>query len=263
MDSQPVELFYEEYGQGIPMVLLHGYPLDHTIWEPIVPFLKDHARLILPDLRGHGRSPAPQGEYTMRLMADDVMALLKKLKLGCAIIVGHSMGGYASLALALSYPQHISALALVASHAAADTPERRQNRYNQAEKIARKGASIVAENMSARLTANPDISQVLHNIIMKTPTNGFVGSLRGMAERPDLMGKLSKIQAPAVVMAGLDDQIMPKELPETTAQLLGRAWLLEIQGAGHVPMMETPRIVADALLQLIQAAEGCSHIEED
>ncbi|MBE0699041.1 MAG: alpha/beta hydrolase, partial [Anaerolineaceae bacterium] len=78
-EMSPVELFYEEHGNGIPVIFLHGFPFDHSIWEPLVPFLESDARLILPDLRGFGKSPVTEGVYTMRLMAEDIYQLANRL----------------------------------------------------------------------------------------------------------------------------------------------------------------------------------------
>jgi 3-oxoadipate enol-lactonase len=98
MDNKTVQLYFKETGEGAPMVLVHGFPLDHTIWDPVVPLLEPHARLILPDLRGHGRSPAPGGVYDMRTMADDLLSLIDALQIERVTLIGHSMGGYVSLA---------------------------------------------------------------------------------------------------------------------------------------------------------------------
>jgi pimeloyl-ACP methyl ester carboxylesterase len=129
MDLVPVELYYEEFGQGVPVILLHGFPLNHTIWMPVVERLQSHVRVITPDLRGHGKSPATDGDYSMRLMAEDIHALMNRLDIPKAVLVGHSMAGYASLAFARAYPGRLAGLAMVASQAEADTPEKRQARY--------------------------------------------------------------------------------------------------------------------------------------
>lgn len=121
------KLFYEEIGHGNPLICLHGYALDHTIWLEMVEELKSDARIILPDLRGHGKSPAPEGKYSMRVMAEDVLEIMDSLRLERANIAGHSMGGYIALALAEYYPDRLSGLALVASHAYADVPEKRKH----------------------------------------------------------------------------------------------------------------------------------------
>lgn len=254
MALDSVELYYEEAGQGFPIVLLHGYPLNHTIWRPVVDRLKAHARLITPDLRGHGLSPVTDGEYSMRLLAEDVYALLKKLGVQKAVLAGHSMGGYVSLAFARAYPQYLAGLAMVASQAEADTPEKRQSRYITIEEMGRKGVRVVAKKMLPRLTNHKDLEPQLLEIMLKTSKKGVAGILKGLAERPDSVEWLGQINAPAVVIAGVDDAVVPIERARTMAQMLARGWLVEIPQASHLPMLEAPDAVADALLQLVKLA---------
>lgn len=254
MNLEPVDLYYEEAGQGYPVVLLHGYPLDHTIWKPVVERLKDHARVITPDLRGHGQSPVTDGEYSMRLIAEDVYALLERLNIQKAVIGGHSMGGYASLAFARAYPNYLGGLAMVASQAEADSPEKRQGRYITIEEVGRKGPKAVAKKMLPRLTNHKELMPDLLDIMMRTPKKGLVGILKGIAERPNALEWLSEIAAPAVVIAGVEDAVVPLERARTMAQMLARGWLVEIPGASHMPMLETPQAVADALIQLVRLA---------
>lgn len=257
MELQPVDLFYEEAGRGLPVVLLHGFPMDHTIWHRLVPLLENEARLIMPDMRGHGRSPAEGRVSSMRLMAEDVLCLLDRLKIDRAIVVGHSMGGYVALAFANAYPGRLAGLGLLASQAAADLPEKRQNRLKLVERIRRRGNALLAESMPAALSADPDIQQFVREIILKTDAHGIMAALRGMAERPNAEEWLAEISVPAVVVHGGKDALIPMEPARTAAQLLSRAWLVEIPDAGHMPMMEAPRAVADAIRQLICAVANC------
>jgi pimeloyl-ACP methyl ester carboxylesterase len=120
------KLFVEVRGNGLPITLLHGYPLDHTIWDDVADRLAKDARVITPDLRGQGRSPAPEGVYSMAELAGDVVQVLDKLGVEKTVIGGHSMGGYVSLALAQLYPERINGLVLVGSHAFADSPRRKK-----------------------------------------------------------------------------------------------------------------------------------------
>ena len=122
------------------MVLLHGFPLSSAIWHEQQQQLSDRFRVITPDLRGHGRSPAPSGVYEMDLLARDVLALLDALHITKAVIMGHSMGGYVALAAWKLAPERFLALGLIASQAGADTEEGRQGRYKMAEKVAAEGA---------------------------------------------------------------------------------------------------------------------------
>jgi pimeloyl-ACP methyl ester carboxylesterase len=254
MDLEPVDLYYEETGQGFPIVLLHGYPLNHHIWKPVVERLKDHARVITPDLRGHGQSPVTDGVYSMRLLAEDIHTLLQRLGIQKAILAGHSMGGYVSLAYARAYPNCLAGLAMVASQAQADTTEKRQARYITVEEVGRKGVKAAAKKMLPRLTSRKDLEPELLEMMLKTSRKGMVGILKGIAERPNALEWLSEISVPMVVIAGADDIVVPIERARTTAQMLNRGWLVEIPQTGHMPMMEAPDAVSDALIQLVKLA---------
>jgi pimeloyl-ACP methyl ester carboxylesterase len=254
---KPVDLFYEEVGQGTPLILIHGYPMDHTVWQPILPGLRKCARVITPDLRGFGKSPVTSGTYSMRIMAEDILRLMDRLKIEKAVLVGHSMGGYIALAFAHAYPGRLSGLGLVASQAEADAPERRHARLNIADDVERKGVRVVADGMPVKLTNNPELAAKLHELIHVTASvEAVAGCQRGMAERPDATAWLGDIAAPSVVIAGAQDGIIPVQKSQDMATLLGRSWLVLIEEAGHMPMMEAPERVADALLQLVKSSIG-------
>jgi pimeloyl-ACP methyl ester carboxylesterase len=247
------DLFFEQYGQGLPVVLLHGYPLDHTIWKPVVNGLKEHARVIVPDLRGHGASFVPEGDWSIRDMAEDVRLLLDRLEIGRAVVVGHSMGGYVTLSFAHAYPQRVAGLGLLASQAAADTTERRQARYIQIEEARRRGVRAVTDGMATKLTGRPALAEALKLLMAKMSLQGLMGALKSMAERPDATPWLGDMDVPAVVIAGLADSIIPLERSQTMAQLLPRGWLVQLSDAGHMPMLEASDLVCDALRQLLEA----------
>ncbi len=254
--NDTIQLHVEQAGQGTPMVLIHGFPLDHTIWQPLVPLLQDRAHLIMPDLRGFGRSPGPEGVYSMRQMADDVLAMLDRMEIEHAIIVGHSMGGYITLAFAHAYPQRVSGLGFVSTHAAADTPENYANRLNNARKAARSGTGFLVKDMSQKITARPELVEPIRQIMEKVPKQTVAAALKGMAERPDSTPLLASMRAPAVVIHGTDDKFVTLERAQDMAQLLPRAWLVQVPNAGHMPMMSAPDVVAGALGELIQASAG-------
>lgn len=252
----PVELYYEQTGDGLPVILLHGFPLDHTIWYEVAGLLECKARFILPDLRGHGRSPAPEGIYTMRTMVEDVIALMDRLNLPAAVLVGHSLGGYVALDFARAYPARLLGMALIASHALPDTPERKAVRLKNARSILRYGVRKHSENLAPRLTNRSDIAEKVLPIMLKTTPAGMAGALKGMAERPDSTELLQRISVPSVIIYGDKDALVPTETAETMERLLSRGWRVQISGASHIPMLEEPAAVADALCQLFRAVEG-------
>ncbi len=176
---------YERGGKGKTMVLIHGFPLDHTIWEPIVPLLETKADVIMPDLRGFGESAVPPADYRLTDLAADLLALLDELKIDQAVIAGHSMGGYVALAFAHAYPGRILGLGLVSSQALADSPERKAARYKEAEDVLSNGVGEVATGMSGKLTANTGLQAKMKELILRQSPQGLATALRAMAERPD------------------------------------------------------------------------------
>jgi len=255
MELQPVELYFTEQGQGTPVLLIHGFPFDHTIWTPVLPLLEGHARLIMPDLRGFGQSPVTDGIYTMRLMAEDLAYLMDQLGLEKAVLVGHSMGGYVSLAFAQAYPHRVAGLGLLATQAAADLPEKRQGRLKTASSVKRRGVKVVAQNMATRLSPKPELTEPLFELMMRANRLAVIGALKGMAERADLTGDLSTFNVPAAVLAGGQDQFLTQENMQTMAQLLPKGWLVSIPEGGHMPMMEAPEVTAEAIHQLVHMVQ--------
>ncbi len=249
-----IQLAYERAGSGTPLVLLHGYPLDHTIWAAVAPLLQADFDLILPDLRGFGQSGATEAPYTMDDMAEDIAALLDSLGLERVALGGHSMGGYVALAFARRYPTRLRGLALIASQAAADSPERRAGRYQTIEQITSQGTEPLAEIMSERLTINVDLRPQLKRLILQQRPAGLIGALRAMAERPDATEQLAHLPCPLVLVHGQEDKLVPIAHAREVRALAPQAVLVEIPHTAHMPMLEAPAATAEALKRL--AATG-------
>ena len=246
-----LELAYDRHGKGIALVLLHGYPLDHSIWEPLVPLLEHDFDLILPDLRGFGQSQMAAADFTISEFAADVADLLDQLKIEKAAVAGHSMGGYAALAFARAYPDRLLGLGLVSSQALADSPETKAGRYKQAEAILANGVRDVAENMSAKLTSKPDLQAWAKALILRQPPEGLARALRAMAERSDSTQMLSGFHLPFILVHGSADALIPIERARTVKAAAPGAHLTEIPDAGHMPMMEAPQKTAEAFKALL------------
>jgi 3-oxoadipate enol-lactonase len=248
----PEKLFFKEFGSGLPIVFLHGYPLDHTIWLPLVNGLKSQARLILPDLRGHGKSPAPAGKYTMEAMAEDVLGLMDSLSIRKAVIAGHSMGGYVALAMAEGHPDRLQGLALIASHAYADPADKKKSRLEMVPLVKEQGIQPVLASMPERLSYNKEVVNFCRKIILNANPQGVMGVLEGMAERLDRLDVLSAIKVPTMLIAGADDQIVSLETNRKTAAVMENPVYEEISGAGHMPMLEKPEETALVFRKFIE-----------
>lgn len=251
-----VTLGYSERGQGSPVVFLHGYPLNREIWREQLQSLSDHYRVITPDLRGHGQSPVPDGVYEMESLARDVFTLLDSLEVPQAVMIGHSMGGYATLAAWRLAPERFIALGLVGSQAGADSDEARQTRFNTAEKVFVEGSKIVADAMTPKLFApgfpkdDPIVEQV-RNIILSTKPTGIIGALKGMAARPDSSQLLPGITVPVLLLTGDKDQLIPSQRSEIMAADIKIGSLVTVENAGHLPMMEQPHATTMAIRKFL------------
>lgn len=246
-----ISIAYERRGKGTPLVLMHGYPLDHSIWEPIVPWLEKDFDLILPDLRGFGESEVSTGYYGMADLAADVAELLNGLDIWQAAIAGHSMGGYAALAFVRAYPQRVRGLGLVASQVLADTPEKKTGRYQEADDILAQGVKNVAEGMSVKLTSDHDLQARLKSLILRQRPEGLAGALRAMADRADASVLLPGANFPIVLIHGLTDALIPVERARSLKATVPNAHLTEIPDVGHMPMMDASQETAQALKELL------------
>ncbi len=245
-----ITLAYERLGGGKPLMLIHGFPLEHVIWNDVVPLLQQDFDLILPDLRGFGQSTTTEDPHTLTDMADDLAGLLDALKIEQATLAGHSMGGYVALAFAKKYPQRVSGLALVASQAAADTSERKAGRYQTAAAVSEKGVGIVAEAMTPNLSSNQRVQEFVRPLMQRQTPPAVIGALKAMAEREDLLAYLATAAFPVTLIHGSADALIPIERAKEIKAALPSAQWFEIKNAGHMPMLEFPAETASGLRRL-------------
>jgi 3-oxoadipate enol-lactonase len=247
-----IDLAYERFGSGVPLMLIHGYPLDHTIWGDIIPILRSNFELILPDLRGFGRSTTVETPYTMSDMADDLAGLLDHLKIEKIALAGHSMGGYVAMAFIKKYPLRVSGLGLISSQAASDSLERKAGRYQIANDVGQKGVGVIADAMTPKLSADIRVQSFVRSQMGRQTPSAVIGALKAMAEREDFMTHLGTITPPVVLIHGTADALIPIERAKEIKAKFPFAVLVEVNGAGHMPMMEFPNQTADGLRLLVK-----------
>lgn len=252
-------------GAGLPCVLLHGFPLDHTMWERQTP-LADHLRLIVPDQRGFGGSGGATAE-SIAALADDVPALLDALHVNVpAVICGLSMGGYVAQHVAARYPDRVAALVLVDTKLEADTPEARESRADLATKVGRVGQAILADAMIPRLLAGsgaarptPDrkaIEALLREIIVAQPVASIQAALAALGDRPDMTDAMRRVLAPTLLVCGAEDVLTPPECLRSAEEIMPCARLLIVPGAGHMTPLETPEAFNAAVLEFLRHPPG-------
>lgn len=246
-----IQIAYERRGSGMPLVLLHGYPLDHTIWDKVVRLLESDFDLILPDLRGFGQSDQVQFQYTIADMAADIVALLDELGIEKTFIAGHSMGGYVALAFTRNTNRRALGLGLISSQALGDSPERKQGRYASADEIMLTGVDPVAVGMSPKLTPDAQVQAYARDLIAKQQPAGLAGALKAMGERLDSTPVLASLDIPVVLVHGTADELIPAERAREIKAVIKNAYLVELSGVGHMPMMENPQETAEALKKFL------------
>lgn len=245
-----IELAYERRGKGTPLVLLHGYPLDHHTWDFVAPSLDGTFDLIMPDLRGFGQSTTVEAQYTLDDFASDIAGLLDTLGMQKASVAGHSMGGYVALAFAKLYPDRISGLGLVSTQTLADPPDRKEGRYKTAADVAEKGIGGVVETMKSKFSPSEEYQNAVTAIMQRQQPAAFIGALKAMAERTDTSSLLANLKIPVVVIHGDTDSLISIDRAREMKNAVPHAHFVELKGVGHLPMMEAVKETAEALKHL-------------
>jgi 3-oxoadipate enol-lactonase len=249
-------IYYEESGQGLPLVLLHGFPLDLRVWSHQRSELSDRFRVITPDLRGFGKS-ASIAPFTMEALADDVYALLHDLGALPCVIGGLSMGGYVALEFVRKHPSSVRGLLLIDTRAEGDSPEGKAGRDKMIELVRSKGTIAVAEQMMPKMLApheeqnRPSVVRELREIMNACPPLTIEHALMAMRDRRDHRGSLPSIAAPTLILVGEMDAITPPMAAEAMHEAIAGSQLAVIPGAGHMSPMEQPELVNRAIAQFL------------
>ena len=253
---------YREDGDGLPLVLLHGFPLDHRMWDEVahrIPPGRPVLAVDLPGTPGHATDlPAPALESSADLVAE----VLRAAGIERAVVAGLSMGGYVALALLERHPDLVAGLALVDSKSTADAPEARANRLRIADEAEASGSVEVVRGMAAALlgetttTARPEIADEVRAWIDQQEPAGIAWSQRAMAARPDRSDVLGAFRGPVAAVVGDEDTITPVEAAEHLVATAAGARLVVVPQAGHLSAVEQPAAVAAALADLAAATDA-------
>lgn len=254
-----VRLGYDDQGQGVPVVFLHGFPHDRQLWAAQRDALADRARCIVPDLRGFGESEVV-GPYSMDQYADDVASLLEWLEIPSAVICGLSMGGYIAMALWRRHPQRVRGLILCDTKATADSATAQATRNELIALVQQAGVEALVERQlpgmvgKSTRTLHPEIVAQMRSMMVRQSAAGVIGALAALRDRPDSQSTLASITVPVLVLVGEEDVLTPFSdaqamvdlLPLTTPTRL--EWITH---AGHVPCVERPSAVTHLLADFL------------
>lgn len=252
------QLHYVERGSGTPLVLVHGFPLDHSMWQGQLEGLSNRFQLLAPDLRGFGQSVVTPGLATMQLMADDLADLLDAAGIREPVaFCGLSMGGYVAWQFALRHRDRLAKLILCDTRAVGDSAETAANRIGLAARVLKEGPGFVAETMLPKLfapatsAAGAPCVEATKQVILRSDPKGIAAASRGMAQRPDVTAQLSRIDVPALIICGEHDAISPPAEMRGIAEAMPQATYVEIAGAGHMAPLEKPAEVNAAIAEFL------------
>lgn len=240
------------------VVLIHGFPLAKEIWDAQAQSLARAHRVVRPDLRGMGASSVPPGPYLMETLASDIAAVLDALAIERATLVGHSLGGYVALAFARMFSERVRRMALVCSRLGADDRERAAARLELADRVEREGSidpvldAFVPRLFSPeRYAAQEEIVAQVRALASRTDPAGAAAALRGMALRDSAQDIAADLDLPVTIVAGGCDATIPAQEAAEIARAFAQGELVECPRSGHLPMLEEPAAVTEALERLL------------
>lgn len=250
-------------GRGPVVLLVHGFPLDHRMWSAQCEALEGRYRVVAPDLRGFGGTPATPGTITTDQFADDLADLLDALGVREPICYcGLSMGGYIGWSFVRRHRRRLAALVLCDTRSAADTPEVARGRLQLASTVLSRGSDELVDAMIPRLVdgatpgRQPEVIAALTSMIRTADPEGIAAALRGMAGRVAADDLLSTIDVPTLALVGASDAITPPAEMRALAAAITGARLVEVPQAGHMAPLENPAVTNRELLAWLGSVAG-------
>jgi pimeloyl-ACP methyl ester carboxylesterase len=257
------ELHVVDRGEGPPLLFVHGFPLDHTMWRGQIDHFAATHRVIASDLRGFGQSVVTDEPVTMAIYADDLAALLDALGVTEPVcLCGLSMGGYIAWAFVERHRERLGSLILCDTRAAADGAAARKTREETALRVLAEGPAFLADGMIEKLftkttrTERPELITQTQEVIRNTSPIAIAAASRAMAARPDVTSRLGSIDVPALLLVGEHDAISPPSEMRDMAAALPRATFVEIADAGHMAPLEHPTPVNAAIEHFLASNES-------
>lgn len=252
IDFRGKKFYFTSAGNGPAIVLLHGFLGSSDIWKNYTRKLSAGYRVIAPDLPGHGLSETVSAVHTMDLLAEAVNQALEELKIRSFLLVGHSMGGYAALAVAERYRRKVRGLVLFHSHAAADSPETVANRERTIALVGNDHHGFIKNfipdlfDPANREKCAREIA-ALRELASATPKEGIIAALKGMKARPDRTHVLAQLRVPALFIIGKNDSRIPMQTVLPQATLPEHSEILILDHVGHMGFIEAPSATFEAV----------------
>jgi 3-oxoadipate enol-lactonase len=245
-------------GAGLPLLFVHAFPLNRTMWAPQVSALVERCRCVAADLRGCGESSVSP-PYSMDQYADDLVHLLDQLHIDRVILVGCSMGGYVSFAFWRRHRHRVRALVLADTRAGADSDETIARRRHLIDVARAEGPTAIANLQIPSLVGKttrekqPDTYDAVHRMIAQAPVEGIIGALQAMMTRPDSTPTLAAIDVPTLIVVGEEDVPTPAKESRAMHEQIPGSRLEIIEHAGHLANLERPAAFNHVLTEFLVA----------
>lgn len=246
INDKPV--YYRIEGNGQPVVLVHGFSEDGTVWENQVAYLKNKFQLIIPDLPGSGQSPINDANWSMEYFAECIRAILDQENFATVSMIGHSMGGYITLAFADAYPDRLHSFGLFHSTAFADSEEKKTARRRGIEFIQQHGAAKFLEQSIPNLFSDetkkhqPDLVRKILARFTNFIGQSLVNYYQAMIARPDRTHVLKNFPRPVLFIIGKHDTAVPYEQVLQQCYMPGLSYIHTLEHSGHMGMWEEPAL---------------------
>jgi len=239
------KISFAESGKGKTIVLLHGFAESSKVWDSFRDQLSEFFRVVVIDLAGHGKSEFLESVHSMELQADVVHEVLKECKVKKSIMVGHSMGGYVTLAFASKYPEMLKGICLFHSHPYPDSAEDRKNRSRTIKLVEQDKFGFVANFIpglfpqGSRRKYSKEIKKLVERA-KEIPKEGIIAALEGMKIRKNQSAILRSINIPVLFILGLKDPKAPLDRLWKMVSLPRQSECLILRNVGHMGYIEAP-----------------------
>jgi pimeloyl-ACP methyl ester carboxylesterase len=245
-------------GSGDPLVLIHGFPMDHAVWENLAEALHGQYRVILPDLPGFGDSGLPAENLSIERCADLVDAILTAEKISTCILIGHSMGGYITLNFAQRFPQRLQGLGLFHSTAMEDDERKKLDRVRAAEFVRLNGSPPFVSELFKKLFAEnfkisrSEVVEQWKNRYAGTGAETIAQASLAMGHRSNTLHVLREAKVPVLFILGKEDQVIPLEKVLPQVHLPGRSKICLLEKSGHMGLLEEPENSIQAIKEFLE-----------
>lgn len=239
------------------LVLIHGFPQDHTLWKRQVPALTPFAKVIAPDLMGFGQHVDLPQVMTMEAYAEKVHGMLEQQGEDRVVLCGLSMGGYVAMAFAERWPERLSGLILSNTRSTADDEEGRAARLATAHRALQEGTAVIARGMVPKLLSErtrkqqPELAREVEAMMAAQPANAVAAASLGMAQRADRTHVLRRSRIPSLIITGSDDTLMPLPTSRSMHAALSGSQLEVIEGAAHLTNIEDPERFNELIVRFL------------